>query len=54
MAALVARLRIEPQHAANLLQRAVHAGQMGADTLRPQDRALLLEVLAAKASNGGG
>lgn len=54
MAALVTKLRIEPQHAAHLLQRAVHAGQLGADTLRPQDRALLLDVLAAKASNGGG
>jgi len=54
IAALVTQLRIEPQHAARLLQGAVNSGQLGADALRPQDRALLLEVLAAKASNGGG
>jgi hypothetical protein len=54
IAALVKELRIEPRHAALLLQRAVHTGQLGADKLRPEDRALLLEVLAAKASNGGG
>lgn len=54
IAALATKLRIEPRHAADLLQRAVHVGQMGADTLRPQDRSLLLEVLAAKALNGGG
>jgi hypothetical protein len=53
IAALVKELRIEPRHAALLLQRAVHTGQLGADKLRPEDRALLLEVLAAKASNGG-
>lgn len=54
ISALAAKLNIEPRHAARLLQRAVHGGQMGADSLRPQDRALLLDVLAAKASNGGG
>jgi hypothetical protein len=54
IAALVTKLRIEPSHAADLLRRAVHAGQLGSDTLRPQDRDLLLEALAAKASNGGG
>jgi hypothetical protein len=53
IAALVTKLRIEPQHAVDLLLRAVHAGQMGTDTLRPQDRELLLEVLAAKALSGG-
>lgn len=54
ISALVAKLNIEPRHAAWLLQRAVHGGQMGADSLRPQDRALLLEVLAAKASKPDG
>lgn len=54
IATLVTKLRIEPSHAAGLLRRAVHAGQSGADTLRPQDRELLLDVLGAKASNGSG
>jgi hypothetical protein len=52
IAALATKLRIEPQHAADLLLRAVHTGQMGTHSLRSQDRALLLEVLAAKALNG--
>lgn len=54
IAALVAKLSVEPRHAAALLQRAVRVGQLGSDALRPQDRALLLDVLAAKASDGDG
>ena len=45
LARLIESPRIDRRLAADLLLRAVHSGQMGA-TLRPDDKALLLEVLA--------
>ena len=45
LARLAESPRIDRPLAADLLLRAVHSGQMGA-TLRPDDKALLLEVLA--------
>lgn len=47
LARLAESTRIDRPQAADLLLRAVHSGQMGA-TLRPDDKALLLEMLAQR------